>query len=104
MHPTAQRSIAYRAVSTANDQRPKPPTLVYILNESMISGARYHRVATYSVINPASFPCAVEVLTLRAKPKSHTLRSQFALSKRFAGFRSRWTMSALWMDLSARRT
>ena len=68
---------------------------MYILNESMISGARYHLVATYSVINPTSFPCEVEVLTLRAKPKSHTLRSQFALSKRLAGFKSRWTMSAL---------
>ena len=67
----------------------KAPTFVYILNESMISGARYHLVATYSVIKPTSFPCEVEVLMLRAKPKSQTLRSQFALSKRFAGFRSR---------------
>ena len=39
---------------------------------------------------------------LRASPKSHTLRSQLELSRRFAGLRSRCTMSAECMVLSAR--
>jgi hypothetical protein len=78
-------------------------TFVYILKESIISGARYHRVATYSVISPASLVPGVVALTLLARPKSQTLRSQLALSNRFAGFRSRWTMSALCIDLRARR-
>jgi hypothetical protein len=78
-------------------------TFVYILKESMISGARYHLVATYSVMMPTSLPPTTLVLTLRARPKSQTLRSQLALRRRLAGLRSRWTMSALWMDLSARR-
>jgi hypothetical protein len=76
---------------------------VYILNDSMISGARYHRVATYSVIKPASLPPVGLVLTLLARPKSQTFRSQLALRRRLAGLRSRWTMSALWIDLRARR-
>lgn len=70
-------------------------TLVYILKDSMISGARYHRVATYSVMTPTSFPAGTLVWMLRAKPKSQTLRSQLALRRRLAGLRSRWTMSAL---------
>lgn len=77
-------------------------TLVYILNDSMISGARYHRVATYSDIRPTSLPPGRLVLTLLARPKSHALRSQLAL-RRLAGFGWRYTMSALWMDLGARR-
>jgi hypothetical protein len=78
--------------------------LVYILKESMISGARYQRVATYSVISPAFSPAPAFALvrTERARPKSQTLRSQFALMSRFAGFRSRCTMSAEWIVLSAR--
>lgn len=64
-------------------------TLVYILKESMISGARYQRVATYSVMTPASLPAALVERVLRASPKSHTLRSQFAFRSKFAGFRSR---------------
>lgn len=75
---------------------------MYILNDSMISGARYHRVATYSVMKPASLPSGFVERVLRASPKSATLRSQLAFRSRFAGFRSRWTMSALCIVLSAR--
>lgn len=85
------------------DHEPAVRTLVYILNDSMISGARYHRVATYSVINPASFPAAFVDRVLRAKPKSQTLRSQLAFRRRLAGFRSRCTMSAECIVLRARR-
>ena len=53
IQPTDHRSIA----------------LVYSFQDSMISGARYHRVATYSVMKPEWFSsgCAT-----RASPKSHT--------------------------------
>jgi hypothetical protein len=50
-------------------------TLVYCLKVNIISGARYHRVATYSVIKPVSVPEGSAVFTLRARPKSQTLRS-----------------------------
>lgn len=60
--------------------------LVYSLNVNIISGARYHLVATYSVMNPEL--SSVEAAE-RAKPKSQTFRSQFALRSRFEGFRSR---------------
>lgn len=55
----------------------------------MISGALYHRVATYSVMKPGPLSAGSAVRTDRAKPKSQTLRSQLALSRRFEGFRSR---------------
>ena len=77
-------------------------TLVYILKDNMISGARYHRVATYSVIKPASLPPGFVERVLRARPKSHTFKSQLAFRSRFAGFRSRWTMSAECIVFSAR--
>ena len=93
---------ADRSVWDRDATRPKTHTLVYILNDSMISGARYHRVATYSVMKPASLPSGFVERVLRASPKSATLRSQFAFSSRLAGFRSRWTMSALCIVLSAR--
>lgn len=79
-------------------------TLVYILKDNMISGARYHRVATYSVMSPTSFPPGLAERVLRASPKSQTLRSQFAFSRRLAGFKSRCTISAECIVLSARRT
>lgn len=69
-------------------------TFVYCLKVSMISGARYQRVATYSyatdrctskggssrepgqesrtVMKPVSVPLGSAVLTLRARPKSQT--------------------------------
>jgi hypothetical protein len=82
---------------------PGARTFVYILNDNIISGARYHLVATYSVIIPTSFPPSVpDALTLLARPKSHTFRSQLAFTRRLAGFRSLCTMPALWMDLRAR--
>lgn len=83
MQPTLHTSIA----------------LVYSLNVNMISGARYQRVATYSVMNPElSSVDAAE----RARPKSHTFKSQLALSSRFDGLRSRWRTLAECMALSAR--
>eukprot|EP01139_Manchomonas_bermudensis_P001392 Amastigsp_a1887_57.p7 type:complete len:105 gc:universal Amastigsp_a1887_57:571-885(+) len=84
MQPTDQMSIAF----------------VYSAHESMTSGARYHRVATYSVINPAWF-CSGSAT--RASPKSQILRSQFELRRMFEGFRSRWMTCAEWMNLSPRR-
>ena len=47
-------------------------TFVYCLNVNMISGARYHLVATYSVMKPVSVPLGSAVFTDRASPKSHT--------------------------------
>ena len=84
MHPTDHTSIAF----------------VYSFQESIISGARYQRVATYSVMKPAWFSsgCAT-----RASPKSHTFRSQLPLSSRLDGLRSRCSTCAEWMYLSARR-
>lgn len=70
---------------------------------NMISGARYHLVATYSVMKPVSPPFGCAVCVDLANPKSHTLRSQLALSSKFDGFRSRWMTSAEWRALSARR-
>lgn len=77
-------------------------TLVYCLNVSIISGARYHRVATYSVMNPVSVPDGSAVFTDRANPKSQTLRSQLAFNRRFDGLRSRCMTSAECSALSAR--
>jgi hypothetical protein len=70
----------------------------------MISGALYHLVATYSVMNPvAEFSTGSAVATERARPKSQTLRSQLALRRRLEGLRSRWITSAEWRALRARR-
>lgn len=44
------------------------------------------------------------LLLVRARPKSQILRSQFALTSRFDGFKSRWSMLAEWMNLSPRST
>src|SRR5580658_3023925 len=108
MQPTAQTSIDcgawHKDLKRTARGTSSTRTLVYILNDSMISGARYHLVATYSVIIPALPPlCAPDAFTILARPKSHTFRSQLAFTRRLAGFRSRWTMPALWMDLRARR-
>lgn len=64
----------------------------YSWNESITSGARYHLVATYSVMNP--FPPFGPLsgggrAALRARPKSQILRSQLALRSRLEGFKSR---------------
>jgi hypothetical protein len=81
----------------------KRRTFVYCLNVSMISGARYHRVATYSVMKPVSVPDGSAVFTDRANPKSQTFRSQLAFNKRFDGLRSRCMTSAECSALSARK-
>ena len=72
-------------------------TFVYILKESMISGARYHRVATYSVII-VGFSSG-SALNPLLSPKSQILSSQSALTSKFPGLRSRWTTDAEWMYL-----
>ena len=60
------------------------------------SGARYHRVTTYSVINPLS----EEVL---ASPKSQIFKSQFAFRSRLLGFRSLCSTFAVCTYFSPRR-
>mmetsp|Transcript_22347 Transcript_22347/g.49735 ORF Transcript_22347/g.49735 Transcript_22347/m.49735 type:complete len:200 (+) Transcript_22347:421-1020(+) len=57
--------------------------LPYMAHSSSSSGGRYQRVTTYSVSmsTPASKP--------RARPKSHSARSQLAFTSRLEGFRSR---------------
>mmetsp|Transcript_114388 Transcript_114388/g.319655 ORF Transcript_114388/g.319655 Transcript_114388/m.319655 type:complete len:204 (-) Transcript_114388:134-745(-) len=89
MHPTAQRSIEE----------------LYCLGSSITSGARYHRVTTYSVSTPhacSSSPSG-SGMSPRAKPKSQTLSLQSALRRMFAGFRSRCATPAACRWLSARR-
>ena len=44
---------------------------------SIISGARYHRVATYSDMKPVSIPDGSAVFTDRARPKPQTFKSQW---------------------------
>jgi len=96
------------------------PTLEF----NMISGALYHRVATYSVRNPVWSWSGSAIL---ANPKSQiwkknsvtyynvtrsesaaghykiTLRSQVVLRRRLEGLRSRWRTLAEWMYLRPRR-
>lgn len=65
----------------------------------MISGARYHLVATYSVMKPwlAIWASAGSVSKPRASPKSQILSSQSALTSRLPGLRSRCRTEAEWM-------
>ena len=63
---------------------------------SMISGARYQRVATYSVRKPV-WSCSGSAT--RASPKSQILRSHVVFSSRLLGFRSRCSTLAEWMYL-----
>jgi hypothetical protein len=55
----------------------------YSFQLSMISGARYQRVATYSVIKPW---CDSSGLAPRASPKSQILRSQLPFRSKLLGF------------------
>merc|ERR1719446_1864304 len=73
---------------------------VYVSDESTISGARYHRVTTYSVRKSRQS----DGLTPRERPKSVILRSQFSLTSRLDGLRSRWRTLHEWMYLSPRRS
>lgn len=73
--------------------------LVYSLNVNMISGARYHRVATYSVMKPEL--SSVEAAD-RARPKSQTFKSQLAFSNKLEGLRSRCSTFAECIALRAR--
>ena len=113
IHPTDQMSIA----------------LVYPFALSIISGARYHLVATYSVKSPTWFCTGSTILkilkmmvnafllssvsnNLRRKHyelvneikylaivKSQIFKSQLALTNKFDGFRSRCNTFAEWMYL-----
>lgn len=74
-------------------------------SQSITSGALYHLVATYSVINP--FPplgptSGGGAAADRARPKSQIFRSQLALSRRFDGLRSRWRTFAVCSALRPR--
>mmetsp|Transcript_98789 Transcript_98789/g.308068 ORF Transcript_98789/g.308068 Transcript_98789/m.308068 type:complete len:205 (+) Transcript_98789:569-1183(+) len=79
---------------------------VYCLGSSITSGARYHRVTTYSVRTPqawsGSSPSPAP-MSPRARPKSQTLSLQSEVSRMLAGFRSRWATPAAWRCASARR-
>lgn len=81
MQPTDQTSIA----------------VVYSDELSSNSGALYHRVTTYSVMNSLSE-------LVRASPKSQILRSQLAFSNRLLGFKSLCIIPAEWMYLRPRRS
>ena len=82
MHPTLHTSIA----------------VVYSAQLRRSSGARYHLVTTYSVMN-----ASVSALA-RAKPKSQILRSQLALRRRLLGFKSRCKTPALCTYFNPRRS
>jgi len=104
-HPILQMSIAR----------------VYSLKVNMTSGARYQRVATYSVMKvDASLEGLADWREDLAKPKSQTctcvqrltdfcdqdqctFKSQFAFSKRLEGLRSRCRTLAECIALRARR-
>lgn len=66
------------------------------LYASIISGARYHRVATYSVKCEA-FSSGVSSKPL-LRPKSQILSSQSAFTRRFPGLRSRCMTPAEWIN------
>jgi len=63
-------------------------------DSSSSSGARYHRVHTYSVISTAGVPSGYwpsdTPSTLRPRPKSQMERSQLERTTRLPGWRSRW--------------
>ena len=66
--------------------------------ESMISGARYHRVTTYSVSLASLSPAQ------RDRPRSPTRRSQLLCRKRLEGLRSRCSTFAECRYLRPRST
>merc|ERR1719409_2293782 len=72
--------------------------LVYVSDDSTISGARYQRVTTYSVRKSRQS----EGFTPRERPKSVILRSQFSLTSRLEGLRSRCSTLHEWRYLSPR--
>ena len=99
MHPTDHTSIA----------------LVYSAHDSRSSGARYHRVTTYSVMNvdtesPGSASAAstsrraLAAPSTRASPKSQIFKSQLAFKSRLLGFKSRCNTFALWMYFKPRKS
>lgn len=76
MHPTDHISTAF----------------VYLLDPSKISGARYHLVATYSVMI-GSVTDWLTVAIERANPKSASLARQSESRSILEGLRSRWISS-----------
>ena len=63
--------------------------LVYLDEPSSISGARYQRVATYSVMIGSLTDWLTEAME-RANPKSANLARQSESRRMFEGLRSRW--------------
>mmetsp|Transcript_13702 Transcript_13702/g.45286 ORF Transcript_13702/g.45286 Transcript_13702/m.45286 type:complete len:245 (-) Transcript_13702:234-968(-) len=93
--------------------------LVYSAHDSNNSGARYHRVTTYSVMKlltfvvgcwPSLMSCASPTDDAffpeftRANPKSQIFKSQFAFRRRLLGFKSRCSTFALWMYFNPRNS
>ena len=66
--------------------------LVYLEEPSKIQGARYHLVATYSVIIGYATDWLIDATDL-AKPKSASLARQSESRRILEGFRSRWISS-----------
>ena len=77
--------------------------VVYLLLPRRISGARYQRVAIYSVSTIADMSSSLVGAGLieRARPKSATFMRQSELRSRFDGFMSRCSRLAECMNLSA---
>ena len=63
---------------------------VYFDEPNKISGALYHRVATYYVIIASPLPWFTDAID-RARPKSASFAKQSESRRIFDGFRSRWT-------------
>lgn len=76
---------------------------VYLFDPNKIYGARYQRVATYSVIM-ASPDSRLHVATERARPKSASLATQSESRRMLEGFRSLWMRSPECMYLRPFRT
>jgi len=110
MHPIDQTSTAHQPYPEG--KRVDLLAVVYRLFDIIISGARYHLVATSDSsaavdpqsghvhsVNLGSFWSASPTTGLNplASPKSQILSSQSELTSRLPGFRSRWMTFAEWM-------
>ena len=77
--------------------------LVYLLEPRRIYGARYQRVATYSVMMGSGTDWLTEAMDL-ASPKSASLAKQSESRRILEGFRSLWISSPECIYLIALRT
>jgi len=75
--------------------------LAYFVDPRRISGARYHLVATYSVLTGLS-PSSVTATDL-ANPKSASLTRHSEFNRIFDGFKSLWMSSPEWIYFIALR-